>query len=126
MIRYLGPTTIRCPRRCEVPEGVIATAVPPPRHAWSDVHRCPNDGCGLGLLIQPDATGEEVTVAEGCRCPHHCPSEVAWETGDVMVDGDGLVYRRTGYGSWRALVAAGEVDHNQPARPFTRLVREVP
>ncbi|MDH6489602.1 hypothetical protein [Streptomyces sp. SAI-127] len=42
-----------CPQRCEIPPGITLTEVPEPRHAWSDVHRCPNDGCGRTFLAHP-------------------------------------------------------------------------
>ncbi|MER7835298.1 hypothetical protein ABTY98_05145 [Streptomyces sp. NPDC096040] len=45
-----------CPERCEIPAGVTLTEVPEPRHAWGDVHRCPNDGCGRTFLATPGAT----------------------------------------------------------------------
>ncbi|MEU0950480.1 hypothetical protein ABZ379_48855 [Streptomyces canus] len=41
-----------CPQRCQIPPGVTLTEVPTPRHAWSDVHRCPNDGCGRTFLAR--------------------------------------------------------------------------
>lgn len=49
--RYEGPTTIECPLKCEVPEGVIIGMVPQPRHNWSDVVHCPNDDCGRHFLV---------------------------------------------------------------------------
>jgi hypothetical protein len=60
MARYVGYCKIECPLACEVPEGYTLTEVPPPRHDWSDVKRCPNEPgvdfpegqeCGKVLLI---------------------------------------------------------------------------
>lgn len=46
-----GPSVLDCPQQCEIPDGVTARLVPYPRHAWGDVKVCPNDGCGLAVLI---------------------------------------------------------------------------
>lgn len=53
MSDYVGPCTIDCAERCEVPEGRTLADVPPPRHAWADVLRCPHEGCGRAFLIVP-------------------------------------------------------------------------
>lgn len=50
MAEYVGPTTIRCEEKCEVPAGVEMSTVPVPRHQWGDVFVCPND-CGRAFLI---------------------------------------------------------------------------
>jgi hypothetical protein len=44
MATYEGPCRIDCSLKCKVPEGVTLTEVPEPRHNWSDVVRCPNEG----------------------------------------------------------------------------------
>lgn len=68
----MSEQAIDCEQRCEVPEGVALHAVPPPRHAWGDVLRCPNDDCGRCFLVttpapqpatnQPHASGAEEDV----------------------------------------------------------------
>jgi hypothetical protein len=42
---------IDCEQQCRIPEDVHLTPVPPPRHAWNDVIRCPNDGCERCFLV---------------------------------------------------------------------------
>jgi hypothetical protein len=42
-----------CAERCQVPAGVTLKDMPPSRHAWSDIVRCPNDGCGREFLVVP-------------------------------------------------------------------------
>lgn len=32
--------------------GAALVEMPPSRHAWSDIIRCPNDGCGREFLVQ--------------------------------------------------------------------------
>jgi hypothetical protein len=51
---------VGCPLSCELPEGV--TEVPPPRHDWNDILRCPNgteEGlnapCGRAFLVKEQA-----------------------------------------------------------------------
>jgi len=52
----IGPDTLPCEQKCEVPRGVTMTGVPMPRHAWADVLVCPN-GCGRAWLARStDAT----------------------------------------------------------------------
>jgi hypothetical protein len=51
--RLEGGDVISCPERCVVPEGVQLAQVPRPRHAWSDVLNCPNDGCERSFLANP-------------------------------------------------------------------------
>ncbi|MDI9836234.1 hypothetical protein [Streptomyces sp. KAU_LT] len=46
------PQRLDCPEQCEIPPGVTLTEVPEPRHAWGDVHRCPNEGCGRCFLAR--------------------------------------------------------------------------
>jgi hypothetical protein len=46
-----------CPQRCEIPPGFTLTELPAPRHAWGDVHRCPNGGCGRTFLAHPTDSG---------------------------------------------------------------------
>jgi len=46
----IGPAVI-CPSGCELPRGMIVTPVPTPRHAWSDVIVCPNEGCGRAWIV---------------------------------------------------------------------------
>lgn len=50
MSTYKGPCEIECPLKCRVPEGWTVTEMPPSRHAWSDIIRCPNDDCDRTLL----------------------------------------------------------------------------
>lgn len=45
------PSRMDCAERCEVPAGVRILESPPSRHAWSDVVRCPNDGCEKTFLV---------------------------------------------------------------------------
>lgn len=47
----VGPTTMPCEQKCEVGAGVVLHPIPTPRHAWSDVLVCPNEGCGRAWLI---------------------------------------------------------------------------
>lgn len=54
MTVIVGPTSMDCDQACEVPEGVRVAWVPPPRHNWGDVVRCPNDGCGRAFLVLAD------------------------------------------------------------------------
>ncbi len=42
-----------CQEFCDVPAGFAMTIVPPSRHAWSDIVRCPN--CGLTFLLHQKA-----------------------------------------------------------------------
>lgn len=51
------PRRIDCSEQCEIPDGVDLAEVPRPRHAWSDVINCPNDGCGKSFLVvkQPES-----------------------------------------------------------------------
>jgi len=51
MSEHVGPCVIDCPENCEVPEGLTLVEVPMPRHQWSDVLVCPNEGCDKALLI---------------------------------------------------------------------------
>lgn len=44
---------IDCAEQCEIPPGITITEVPPSRHAWADVFRCPNDGCEKTFLARP-------------------------------------------------------------------------
>lgn len=44
-MNVIGPAVLPCPLKCDVPEGVTLAEVPPSRHDWSDVIRCPNEGC---------------------------------------------------------------------------------
>lgn len=43
-------TPPRCEENCEVPEGIELVEMPPSRHAWSDIIRCPNS-CGRTYMI---------------------------------------------------------------------------
>ena len=61
---YVGPTTMDCPQRCEVPAGAKLAIVPEPRHNWGDVVRCPNDGCGQCFLVLKAGTPAVVYVDE--------------------------------------------------------------
>jgi hypothetical protein len=49
---------IDCEQRCTIPDGVELNEVPSPRHAWSDVFNCPNDGCGKSFLVRQDGQPE--------------------------------------------------------------------
>lgn len=51
---YTGPTKVLCPLRCDVPSGVRLTIVPPSRHNWGDVIRCPNEraDCVRTFLVE--------------------------------------------------------------------------
>lgn len=42
---FQGPCQIDCPLQCDVPENVTLTEMPPSRHNWSDIVRCPNVEC---------------------------------------------------------------------------------
>lgn len=48
---------IHCEQRCPIPAGVNLAPVPQPRHAWADVLRCPNGGCGRCFLVTKTAIG---------------------------------------------------------------------
>lgn len=42
--------------KCQLAEdalrlGIELAEMPPSRHAWSDIIRCPNDGCGREFLV---------------------------------------------------------------------------
>lgn len=54
----VGPDTLPCEERCQVPEGVTMTGVPMPRHAWPDVLICPN-GCGRAWLVRETTSPDE-------------------------------------------------------------------
>lgn len=43
---------IDCPEQCDIPDGVTLVEVPRPRHAWSDVLHCPNDGCQRSFMVR--------------------------------------------------------------------------
>lgn len=43
---------IDCDLSCEIPEGVKLVDMPPARHDWSGIIRCPNSGCGRTFLVQ--------------------------------------------------------------------------
>jgi hypothetical protein len=45
---------IDCEMSCEIPEGVTLTELPPPRHDWGGILRCPNDGCGRFFLVEKE------------------------------------------------------------------------
>lgn len=47
----MTPGKIDCPMSCDIPEGVTLTEMPESRHAWGDIVRCPNDGCGKTFLV---------------------------------------------------------------------------
>jgi hypothetical protein len=57
--------TIDCDLKCPVPAGVTMTEVPGPRHAWSDVFVCPNEGCGRCFLLLRKDCDESVAEAPG-------------------------------------------------------------
>lgn len=43
--------------KCQLSEdterlGMDLAEMPPSRHAWSDIIRCPNDGCGRTFLVR--------------------------------------------------------------------------
>jgi hypothetical protein len=42
---------MQCVEQCAVPEGVVIALVPATDKAFSDVVRCPNDGCGETFLV---------------------------------------------------------------------------
>lgn len=52
MSTLTAPAKMPCSLQCDVPAGVELTPVPLPRHAWGDVIRCPNEGCGLAFLVR--------------------------------------------------------------------------
>jgi hypothetical protein len=43
---------IDCDQRCEIPDGVTLLEMPPTRHAWSDIVRCPIEGCGRFFMVE--------------------------------------------------------------------------
>jgi len=43
--------TLSCPLNCSMPPGVEMVEVPRPRHAWTDIAICPNEGCGKCFLM---------------------------------------------------------------------------
>lgn len=45
---------IDCPEQCEIPDGADLVEVPRPRHAWSDVLNCPNDGCERSFMVRKE------------------------------------------------------------------------
>lgn len=53
LARYEGPCKIMCPLKCDVPEDVVMSEVPVPRHAWGDMLVCPHvdEPCGLAFLV---------------------------------------------------------------------------
>jgi hypothetical protein len=60
-----GPAKMACRMTCDVPAGTVMTEVPPPRHAWADVVRCPNDDCGRAFLVSQNPyalTGEQLLL----------------------------------------------------------------
>ncbi|MFG1794218.1 hypothetical protein [Nocardia sp. NPDC049149] len=42
---------IGCAEKCEIPDGVQLRDMPPTRHAWSDIVRCPNEGCERFFMV---------------------------------------------------------------------------
>lgn len=46
------PRHLNCRLECEIPAGVELVEVPQPRHGWSDVYNCPNDGCGRSFIAR--------------------------------------------------------------------------
>jgi hypothetical protein len=54
---------IDCAQQCDIPDGVQLTEVPRPRHAWSDILNCPNEGCERSFMVAP-AYNAGPTVAE--------------------------------------------------------------
>ena len=57
-----GPDTLPCEHDCEVPEGVVLTEVPRPRHAWNDLLVCPDCERAWMVVAQPDPTIVESPV----------------------------------------------------------------
>lgn len=61
----IGPCKIPCGQfdgGCDVEAGRVLLPVPRPRHAWSDVLICPNEGCGRAFLLwRPDKPSAEPT-----------------------------------------------------------------
>lgn len=49
---------IECVQNCTIPDGVTLTEVPVPRHDFSDVHVCPNDGCGRAFMTRTSTSQE--------------------------------------------------------------------
>ena len=49
-----GPDTLPCEHGCEVPEGVVLTEVPRPRHARNDLLACPDCDRAWMVVAQPD------------------------------------------------------------------------
>lgn len=49
---YTSPGTIDCKEKCDVPFGTVMIEVPVPRHAWTDVLVCPNEGCDRAFLCR--------------------------------------------------------------------------
>lgn len=43
---------IDCAQRCEIPAGIAMREMPPTRHAWGDIKRCPNDDCGKFFMVK--------------------------------------------------------------------------
>lgn len=67
------PRHIDCAEQCEIPDGTQLEEVPRPRHAWSDVLNCPNEGCGKSFLIAEEPRDFEPTREIGVWLPT-CPS----------------------------------------------------
>lgn len=42
---------IDCAEKCVIPDGVTLHETPPPRHNWSDMVGCPNEGCEQWFLV---------------------------------------------------------------------------
>jgi hypothetical protein len=54
----VGPARLPCIQQCEVPPGKRLAEVPVPRHNWTDVLVCPNEGCGRAWLVVPEEEGK--------------------------------------------------------------------
>jgi hypothetical protein len=49
---------IDCAQQCDIPDGVTMREMPPSRHAWSDIVRCPNDDCGRTFMVIKDESAQ--------------------------------------------------------------------
>lgn len=62
-----GPGKLPCPDQCDVPPGTMIAEVPMPRHNWTDVIICPNEGCGRAWLVL-QRPSRETLESQGNDC----------------------------------------------------------
>lgn len=49
--KFVGPCEIPCLLSCTVPAGRTLVVMPPTNKDWGDILCCPNEGCGITLML---------------------------------------------------------------------------